>query len=78
MASGNVAALRDWVGKVGFDEAVRHLTKRFGAERAKKIAGKLKGQANRAGTLAPEHSYDPNVRAAAKCARPLVLFLKAR
>jgi hypothetical protein len=64
--AGNVAALRDWVGRVGFDAAVAHLTKRFGAERAKKIVGKLKGMANRAGTLAPEHSYDPTERPMAK------------
>jgi len=69
-----VEGLRDWVGKVGFDKAVEVLAKRtnpdtsepYGEEAAKKIIGKLKGMANRAGTLAPEHSYDPAVREAAK------------
>lgn len=68
--AANVAGLRDWIGRVGFDEGVKHIaTKKdkrgqvFGEERAKKIAGKLKGMANHAGTLAPAHSYDPKVRA---------------
>jgi hypothetical protein len=73
LKAGNAEALSRWVGKVGFDEAVAHIaTKKdkkgrpFGKERAKKIAGKLKGMANQAGTLASEHSYDPKERAMAK------------
>lgn len=54
---GNVGALIEWVGRVGFDEAVKYLTARFGEERAKKIAGKLKKMADERGQLAPEHAY---------------------
>ena len=61
--AGNVTGLRDWVGRVGFTEAFKHVAKRFGAARAKKIVGKLKGMANRAGTLAPEHAYGATTKA---------------
>lgn len=69
-----VQGLAGWVGRVGFDQAVQTLAQKtnpktgqsFGIVAAKKIIGKLKGMANRAGLLAPEHSYDPTERAMAK------------
>jgi hypothetical protein len=63
MKAGNVAALRRWVGRVGFAEALPHVAKRFGLERAKKIVGKLKGEAKKHRELAPEHAYGQTAKA---------------
>jgi len=57
---GNAGALADWVGKVGFSGAVKHVAKHVTGgdmERAKKVTGKLKGMAKKRGTLSPEHAY---------------------
>jgi len=64
---GNVAALADWVGKVGFRGALRHVAKHVtggDVERAKKVTGKLKGMAHKRGTLAPEHAYGKHAKKA--------------
>jgi len=50
------AAIR-WVGKVGFDEAVKRLATKAGIRNPKKLAGWLKGQAKAKGVLAPAHKY---------------------
>lgn len=54
---GNLRALVRWVGKVGFTTCKAKLTPHFGAERAKRICGNLKGRAKRAGALSPAHAY---------------------
>lgn len=50
--AGNLRALVAWAGEVGFDGAVTHLTERFGEDRAKKIAGRLRTLADQRGQAA--------------------------
>lgn len=44
-----------WVGEVGFNECVRHLSKKRGITNAKKLCGYLKGAARSKGVLKKEH-----------------------
>jgi len=65
LKAGNIAALRRWVGKVGFNAALPHVAKHVtggDTERAKKVVGKLKGMAKKKGELAPEHAYGRSIK----------------
>lgn len=44
-----------WVGDVGFNECVDHLSKKKGITNAKKLCGYLKGKARETGQLKKEH-----------------------
>jgi len=44
-----------WVGDVGFDECVAHLSKKKGITNANKLCGYLKGKAREKGQLKKEH-----------------------
>jgi hypothetical protein len=44
-----------WVGDVGFDTCVSHLSKKKGIDDAKKLCGYLKGKARKEGKLKKEH-----------------------
>lgn len=46
-----------WVGEVGFDEAVKKLSKATGINNPKMLAGWLKGQAKKKGVLSAKHKY---------------------
>ena len=46
-----------WVGKVGFDEAVKRLAGKAGIKNPKRLVGWLKGQAKAKGVLSPAHKY---------------------
>jgi|GEM_PF-2963134 len=44
-----------WVGEVGFNECVRHLSKKKGIESANAMCGALKHKARETGQLATKH-----------------------
>lgn len=44
-----------WVGKVGFNTCVAHLSDKTGISNAKALCGALKREARKRGELAPEH-----------------------
>jgi len=46
-----------WVGKVGFNEAVKKLADKVGIKNPKKLTGWLKSEAKKAGVLSPAHKY---------------------
>jgi hypothetical protein len=50
-----VKHLVDWVGKVGFNVCVSHLSGKKGITDAKSLCGALKGKSRERGTLDPKH-----------------------